>query len=299
MSDTAFSFLLEPFQYPFMSRALVSGLFIATACALLSCYLVLKGWALMGDAVSHAVLPGIVIAYITNLPLAVGAFLSGLLCSIIAGYLKENSRIKEDTILGIVYSGMFALGLVLFNKIETSQHLPHILFGNMLGISDSELLTSVFICSLVTITLVLFRRDLLLYCFDKSHAHVSGLPVQLLHYFLLVMLSMTVVSAIQAVGVLMVVAMLVSPGITARVLSRRFSYMLPIAVAISICSVYTGIIISFTSDGSTSACIVLTQTTFFVCSLTIRKSHTFFKSISILTKLTTPQRSEKIRKKPD
>ena len=127
--------LLLPFQFPFMQQAFAISLLVAVPCALLSCFLVLKGWSLMGDAVSHAVLPGIVLAYIAGIPLAIGAFAAGMFCALATGYLKENSRIKEDTVMGVVFSGMFGLGIVLYTKIQTEVHLDHILFGDMLGVS--------------------------------------------------------------------------------------------------------------------------------------------------------------------
>jgi len=270
-----YEFLITPFQYPFMHKALLTGLSVGAVCSILSCYLILKGWSLMGDAISHAVLPGIVIAYVIGLPLSIGAFSSGLLCAFFTGYIKDHSRLKEDTVMGIVYSGMFALGIVLFTKIETEQHLLHILFGNMLGINDNELRQTVIISWLVFSVITLFRKDFLLYCFDISHARVSGLSVTLLHYSLLTMLSLTIVAAIQAVGVIMVVAMLVSPGITAFVLSKKFERMLLISLIVSLSAIYIGILVSFYIDGSTSACIVLTQASFFVLSLTYKKIETF------------------------
>jgi manganese/iron transport system permease protein len=147
-------YVAEPLSYGFMQRALVAAIFIGAVCSVLSCYLVLKGWALMGDAVSHAVLPGIVIAFVLGLPLAVGAFVAGLLCAVLTGYLKDNSRVKEDTVMGIVFSGMFGFGLVLFTKVETDQHLNHILFGNMLGITASDLVQTGIVaggCSIASI----------------------------------------------------------------------------------------------------------------------------------------------------
>ena len=138
MIDSLLAWFTEPLAYPFMQQALIVAPIVAIVCATLSCYLVLKGWSLMGDAISHAVLPGIVIAYLLSIPLAIGAFVSGIFCAITVGYLKDNSRIKEDTVMGIVFSGMFAFGLVLFAKVETDQHLMHILFGDILGITDTE-----------------------------------------------------------------------------------------------------------------------------------------------------------------
>lgn len=265
--STLYHLITDPFQYEFMQRALFSGLAIALACALLSCYLVLKGWSLMGDAISHAVLPGIVIAYILGIALPIGAFISGLLCALQTGYIKNHSRLKEDTVLGIVYSGMFAIGLVLFTKIETEQHLLHILFGNMLGITEGQYQQTLGISALVIIITLIFNKHLLLYCFDKSHARVIGLPTEFIHYGLLTLLSLTVVAAIQAVGVIMVVALLISPGITAFLLVKRFNYMLLIAAITSSLSIIGGALVSFYIDAATSACIVLIQALFFILAL--------------------------------
>ena len=169
----------EPLAFPFMQNALLTALIVSITCGLLSCYLVLKGWSLMGDAVSHAVLPGIVLAFVFSIPLQIGAFASGLLCSVGVGYLKNNSRLKEDTVMGIVFSGMFALGLVLFTKVETDQHLTHILFGNVLGVSREELLQTFAICAAVALAVLLKRRDFMLYCFDPAQARIAGLSPQL------------------------------------------------------------------------------------------------------------------------
>jgi len=236
-------------------------------CAVLSCYLVLKGWSLMGDAVSHAVLPGIVLAVALGLPLAVGAFAAGLLCAVATGYLKDNSRVKEDTVMGIVFSGMFGLGLVLFTKVETDQHLLHVLFGNMLGVTDRDLIETAVVAGLTLAVVLAKRRDLLLYCFDPRHARAVGLKVEWLHYGLLVLLSLTIVASLKAVGVILVVAMLVAPGATAYLLTRRFERMLMVAVAVAVGSSVLGTLVSFHINGSTGPCIVLIQAAIFSLAL--------------------------------
>ena len=167
--------LLLPFQFPFMQNAFLICLIVALPTALLSCFLVMKGWALMGDAVSHAVLPGIVLAYVTGLPLLLGAFLAGMLCSFLTGFLAENSRVKQDTVMGVVFSGMFALGIVLYVALDTHAHLDHILFGNMLGVDAQELSTAALISAVVVLGIVLFWKDFLLHSFDEVQAKVSGL----------------------------------------------------------------------------------------------------------------------------
>lgn len=258
-------FFIEPFQYPFMQRAIIAAVIIGIACAILSCYMVLKGWSLMGDAISHAVLPGVVLAYVTAIPLTIGAFLSGLFCSFATGYLKEHSRIKEDTVMGIVFSGMFAVGLVIFASVDTDQHLMHILFGNILGITPDVLIQISAIC-LITIMLVK-QKDFMLYCFDPNQARIVGLPVALLHYGLLSILALTIVASMQAVGIILVVAMLISPGITAYLLTRSFSRMITLAILFSVISSVIGTFISFHIDGATGPSIVLTQAVFFIIAL--------------------------------
>jgi manganese/iron transport system permease protein len=260
---TVLDWVTGPLAYPFMQRALVVSLLVAAVCAVLSCYLVLKGWSLMGDAISHAVLPGIVIAYVLGLPLAVGAFAAGLSCALFTGYLKENSRIKEDTVMGIVFSGMFGFGLVLFTKIESDQHLNHILFGNVLGVSLRDIAETALIAGGTLLIVLLKRKDLLLYCFDPNQARAIGLPVRVLHYGLLILLSLTIVSALKAVGIILVIAMLIAPGATAYLLTDRFDRMLMIAVVVAMASSALGTIVSFHIDGATGACIVLVQATAF------------------------------------
>lgn len=255
--------IYHPLTIPFVQRAILAALATGIVCALLSCFLVLKGWSLMGDAISHAVLPGIVLAYLAGIPLIIGAFASGLFCSVATGYIKDNSRIKEDTVMGIVFSGMFAFGLVLFSKVETSQHLNHILFGSVLGTSYQELIQIITIASIVSILVIIKRRDLMLYCFDPVQARVVGLPVKLLHYGLLSILALTIVGSLKAAGVILVIAMLIAPGITAFLLTKRFEKMLVIAVIVSVFSTITGTLISFHIDASTSACIVILQAVIF------------------------------------
>lgn len=265
---------LTPLQYPFMVEALMISALVGSVCAVLSCYLVLKGWSLMGDAISHAVLPGIVIAYMLGLPLAVGAFAAGLFCATATGWIKASTRIKEDTVMGIVFTGMFAFGLVLFTKVQTDAHLNHILFGNILGIERADLLQTI-IATVMTLSVVLImRKDLMLFCFDPAHARAIGLNTTLMHYVLLSLLSGTIVASMQAVGIILVVAMLVTPGCTARLLTDRFDRMLMIATASSVLASCLGVYVSFFINGTTGACIVLAQTLLFVVAFAISKWRT-------------------------
>jgi manganese/iron transport system permease protein len=252
-------FFVVPLSYGFMQRALAASILIGAVCSVLSCYLVLRGWSLMGDAISHAVLPGIVLAFVLGLPLVVGAFAAGLACALLIGYLKENSRVKEDTVMGIVFSGMFGLGLVLFTKVETDQHLLHVLFGDMLGITPRDLIEVAIIAGGTLLVVLAKRRDLLLYCFDPQHARAIGLPLGVIHYGLLVLLALTIIASLKAVGIILVVAMLVAPGAIAYLLTDRFERMLVIAACVAIGASFFGTLISFHIDGATGPCIVLLQ----------------------------------------
>ncbi len=253
-----------PFQLPFMQYAFIITLMIAVPMAMLSCLLVLKGWSLMGDAVSHAVLPGVVIAYIIGIPFSIGAFVAGMICALATGFLKENSRIKEDTVLGIVFSGMFGLGLVLYVKVQSDVHLDHILFGDMLGVALGDIVETGLIALAATAFLVVLRKDLLVHAFDAQHAKAIGLPVRLLHYGLLAVLSLTVVGALQAIGIILSVAMLVAPGAIAFLLTRRFSSMMLVAIGVAVIASITGIWASFLIDSAPAPTIVLIMTLFFI-----------------------------------
>jgi len=258
--------LLLPFQFPFMQKAFAIALLVAVPSALLSCFLVLKGWSLMGDAVSHAVLPGVVLAYIAGIPLAIGAFAAGMFCALATGYLKENSRVKEDTVMGVVFSGMFGLGIVLYTKIQTEVHLDHILFGDMLGVSWSDVGQTGLIAGFCIAVIGVFRRDLLLHAFDPQHARAIGLPVKLLHYGLLCVLSLTIVGALKAVGIILAIALLISPGAIAFLLTTRFERMLAASVAISVVASLAGIYVSFFIDSAPAPTIVLLLSASFVAA---------------------------------
>ena len=256
--------LLLPFQFPFMQTAFLIVALISVPTALLSCFLVLKGWALMGDAVSHAVLPGIVLAYILGAPLILGAFSAGMVCALATGYLSENSRVKQDTVMGVVFSGMFGLGIVLYVGVETNAHLDHILFGNMLGISAQELWTTAIIAALVSAALLIKWKDLLLHAFDPAQAQASGLPVTWLHYGLLTALSATIVATLSAVGLILAIGLLIAPGAIAFLLVREFRTMLWVSFLVCLSSSLLWVYTSFFIDSAPAPTIILIQTLMFV-----------------------------------
>jgi manganese transport system permease protein len=249
------------------------SMLVASVCGLLSCYMTLKGWALMGDAVSHAVMPGVVIAYALNLPFALGAFVFGVGSVAVIGYIKQMTRIKEDTVIGLVFTGFFAFGLILVSKVRSSIDLTHILFGNVLGISPSDIQQTLWICGLVLAVLLLLRRDLILFCFDPTHARSIGIHTGVLHYLLLAVLSLAAVAGLQTVGIILVVAMLVTPGATAHLLTDRFDRMTWIAVGSAVLSSVLGIYWSYWMDASTGGCIVVVQTLLFLISFLFAPRH--------------------------
>ena len=265
--EAMWNWLIEPFQLGFMVQALWVSAFVGTVCAVLSCYITLKGWSLMGDAVSHAVVPGVVVAYALGLPFSLGAFVFGFGATVAIGYVKAKTRLKEDAVIGVIFTGFFALGLVLATKIPSNIDLFHILFGNVLGISTQDIIQTL-IAGLLTLAIILLRRkDLLLFCFDPNHAKAIGLNTQLMYYTLLSVLALTIVTALQTAGIILVVAMLVTPGATAYLLTDRFDRMLMISVASSVSSCLLGTYFSYHLDTSTGGCIVVMMTLFFIVAM--------------------------------
>ena len=256
--------LFEPFSFTFMQQAFAIVLLVAVPTSILSCFLVLKGWSLMGDAISHSVLPGVILAYILGIPLAIGAFAAGMVCAIATGFISENSRLKEDTVMGVVFSSMFGVGLVMMTKIDSNVHLDHILFGDVLGISWRDVVESGIITLLVVAFMLIKGKDLLVFVFDRQHAKVIGLPVTALHYGLLAMLSLTIVGALKAVGMILVIAMLIAPGAIAHLLTTKFQSMVMVSVAISLCCSFLGVYLSFFIDSAPAPTIIMLMSTTFI-----------------------------------
>ncbi len=263
--------LLEPFYFTFMQQAFLIVVLIALPSALISCFLVLKGWSLMGDAISHSILPGVVIAYILAIPYLIGAFVAGIICALATGYIKDHSRLKEDTVMGIVFSSLFALGLVLMSKVESGVHLDHILFGDLLGVGWSEVVESAIISVIVISFIYIKGKDLLVYVFDHQHAKAIGLSTRFLHYALLALLSFTIVAALKVVGMILVISLLIAPGAIAFLLTKRFSSMLFIAMVISVGSSLLGVYLSFFIDSAPAPTIIMVMTILFIITFVAKQ----------------------------
>jgi manganese/iron transport system permease protein len=275
--------IILPFQFGFMQNAFLIGIMVAVPTALLSCFLVMKGWALMGDAVSHAILPGIVLAYIFGFPLLIGAFLAGMLCALMTGFLTTNSRVKQDTVMGVVFSGMFGVGIVLYVSIKTDLHLDHILFGHLLGVNSNDLFLTVAIAIPVSLILTLKWKDLMLHSFDAMQAKASGLSVGILHYGLLTMISLGVVATLAATGLILAIGLLIAPGAIAFLLTRRFAHMLWLAVGISVSAMIMGIYLSFFINSAPAPTVILILTFWFMLAFVYRMAR--------IKMLTTPMES--------
>jgi len=256
--------IVEPFAFDFMQQALIIALLVSISASVLSCLLVLKGWSLMGDAVSHAVLPGIVVAYVLNIPIIIGAFATGMICAVSTGYFTQNSRLKEDTVMGVVFSGLFALGIVLFTKIETALDIHEVLFGDMLGVSWSDILLTASLTVPAFLLIVVKRRDLLVFAFDPQHARVVGLNTRLLHYGLLTVLALVIVASIKAVGIILVISVLIAPGAISYLLSNRFEHMIWWSIVIASASTLIGITVSYHIDSAPAPTIVVLLSLIFI-----------------------------------
>ena len=272
MSDTL-EMLLTPLQYDYMMRAIWVSALIGGVCGFLSAFVCLKGWSLMGDALSHAVVPGVALAYILGLPFALGAFVAGLLAAGAMAFVKTKSRIREDATIGVVFTTFFAMGLLLSSLFPASVDLKVIILGNILGISDFDIRQVLVISGITFLVLGLKWKDLMLFCFDQNQARMAGLRVGVLHVTLLTLLAATAVAALQAVGACLVVAMLVTPGATAYLLTDRFGRMIWVSVGLGVASSLAGAYFSFFFNGATGGCIVTLQTLLFLAAFLLAPKH--------------------------
>jgi len=257
------------FAIDFVQQALAAAVLLAIPTAVLSCFLVLRGWALMGDAISHAVLPGVVLAYVAGLPLVLGAFAAGMVCALATGYIAENCRVKRDTVMGVIFSGMFGLGIVMFSLIETDLHLDHILFGDILGLVWSDIWQMAIVALSITAIVLAYRRDLLVCAFDPLHARTIGLPVKWLHYGLLIVLSVAIVAGLKAVGLILIIAMLIAPGAIGHLLCNRFEDMLSVAIGAAVVAAVGGVSLSLYIGSAPAPTIVVVLMALFLVALAL------------------------------
>ena len=250
-------------QYDFLQKALLTSIMVGVICGVIGCFIILRGMALMGDAISHAVLPGVAIAYALGINFFFGAVFTGVLTAIGIGFVSQNSRIKQDTSIGIMFTAAFALGVILITVLESSTDLYHILFGNVLAVRPSDMWITLGTGLIVLISVYVFYKELLVTSFDATMAEVYGLPVRLIHYFLMTLLTMVTVASLQTVGIVLVVAMLITPAATAYLLTDRLSVMVFLSAAIGASASVIGLYFSFTYNLASGATIVLAATALF------------------------------------
>ncbi len=283
MLETLWHWVVDPFQFEFMVKALGVGVLIGAVCAVLSCFVTLKGWSLMGDALAHAVLPGVAIAYLVGAPFVIGAFISGMAAVLLIGWTSARTRLRADAAIGIVFTAFFGLGLVLvsvmprmaewvsarFGYLPPLLDIRKVLFGNLLGVADADLIQTAIVGGGALLLALLFRRDLLLFCFDPNHARAIGLNTRWLYGLLLSLLALTIVAALQTIGIVLVVAMLIAPGAIGSLLTDRFDRMLLLATGASVVSCVAGIYASYYLVASTGGCIVFIQALLFMVALAL------------------------------
>ena len=262
-----------PFNYDYMLTAMWTSALIGCVCGVLSGFVTLKGWSLMGDALSHAVVPGVTLAYMLGFPFAVGAFASGLLAAGAMAFVKIKTPVREDAVIGIVFTAFFALGLLLISLYPTRVDLKTIIFGNILGIAAGDVVQLVIVSGISLAVILVKWRDLMLFCFDANQSRALGMHVGGLHVLLLLLLSATAVAALQAVGACLVVAMLVTPGATAYLLTDRFSTMLVFGAVFGAVTAFIGAYASYFVNGATGGCIVTLQTILFLIALVLAPKH--------------------------
>jgi manganese/iron transport system permease protein len=275
-------FLLEPFSYGYMWRAIWVSALVGAACAFLSSYLILKGWSLMGDALAHSVVPGVAVAYILALPYAIGAFISGLLAAVGMSFIRQKTKLREDAVIGLVFTAFFATGLLLISMNPMSVNIQSIIFGNILAISDEDII-QVIIITAVSLTLLSLKwKDMMLTFFDEAYARSIGLNVRGLKILFFTLLSACTVAALQTVGACLVIAMVITPGATAYLLTDRFGRLIVMAVVISVITCAIGAYISYFLNGATGGVIVSLQTVLFLLVFVFAPKHGL-----IASKLTT------------
>lgn len=269
-------------EYDFLQKALLTSIMVGIVCGVIGCFIILRGMALMGDAISHAVLPGVAISYALGINFFFGAVFTGVLTAIGIGFVSQHSRIKQDTSIGIMFTAAFALGVILITVLESSTDLYHILFGNVLAVRPSDVWITLAIGLIVLLSVYVFYKELLVTSFDPTMAEVYGLPVRLIHYFLMTLLTMVTVASLQTVGIVLVVAMLITPAATAYLLTDRLSVMIFLSAGIGAAAAVIGLYFSFTYNLASGATIVLAATAiFFAAFLFSPKQGVLWKKLNV------------------
>jgi manganese/iron transport system permease protein len=269
-----FQWITDPLQYAFMQRALVEVLLMGVACGLIGTYVVLRGMAFIGDALSHAIFPGVVVAFLLHISFFIGALAFGLITAVSIGGLSRNRRVSEDTAIGVLFAGMFALGIVLISTVKGyTANLASFLFGNVLGVSNEDLIASAAISLLVLVVLILFHKELVLVAFDSDMAEAVGLPVWLVNLGLLLLMALTIVVSLSAVGNILVVAMLVTPAAAARLWTDRLRIMMALSALFGAIAGVAGLLASYHTDLAAGGTIVLIVTAWFGISLVVAPRH--------------------------
>ncbi|MGH2544240.1 MAG: metal ABC transporter permease [Ardenticatenaceae bacterium] len=263
--------LLDPFTAAFMQRGLLAGILVGIACSVLGTYVVWRGMAFIGDALAHTILPGIVIAFLWGRDILVGALIAGVVAALLIGWLTRRGEVAEDTAIGVVFSGAFALGILLLSTVNSYRDLTHILFGNILGVDVGDLWLIAGVTLVVTLVVGIFYKELLVTSFDPGHAAVIGLSPDQVRYGLLILLALAIVPGIQTVGVVLVSALLVTPAATAALLTDRLVVMMLIATLISTFATVAGMLASYYADLSAGAAIVLTCTLVFTLTFLVKR----------------------------
>lgn len=267
------AFLLEPFSYEYMINAMWVSALVGAVCAFLSAYLMLKGWSLIGDALSHSIVPGVAGAYMLGLPFAIGAFFSGALAAGAMLFLNQRTRLKEDAVIGLIFTSFFGLGLFMMSLSPASVNIQTIILGNILAITPEDTL-QLAIIGFVSLAILLFKwKDLMVTFFDENHARSIGLNPSLLKIIFFTLLSACTVAALQTVGAFLVIAMVVTPGATAYLLTDRFPRLLVISVAIGAVTSFAGAYFSYFLDGATGGIIVVLQTLIFLAAFFFAPKH--------------------------
>jgi len=261
------SFLIAPLQYDFIVRALVAAIIVGVVCSVLGVYIVLRGMAFLGDAMAHTILPGVVAAYFLGWPLAVGALVMGVLTALGIGFLTRRAALQEDTAIGVIFAGFFALGVALLSAGASSVDLAHFLFGNLLGVSSGDLLITAALGGLVLLVIFLFYKEFLVLSFDPLLATTLRLPTTFLHYLLLLLIAVTIVVALQVVGVALMLAILVTPAAAASFVTHRLPAMMAVSALIGVVSGVAGVYAGYYLDIASGPAVVLAATLIFLIVL--------------------------------